>query len=244
MRFLADETIELIIVNKLHDAGHDVLRLPDRIGEFSQDDIIQLAQQEQAILLTDNKDFNKRYIKTQPTLPGIVVLLFEQEEADVKVQALLDVIQQFGPELASRFTLITPNGVESKPREKNQLTPAAFDLLLACLDPDRERAGEKYEEIRHKLISLLRLWGSPSPEDQTDEAINRVARMVEEKKTTAPLEQLFPGVARNVLRESWRHPESRRETTDELTPSQQPAVEPHDLERKIEHVNQETEQDR
>ena len=35
------------------------------------------------------------------------------------------------------------------------VTPAAFEGLLQQLDPDRERAGERYEQIRQKLTKFF-----------------------------------------------------------------------------------------
>ena len=54
------------------------------------------------------------------------------------------------------------------------LSQEAFDRLLAWLDPDRDRAGERYEEIRRKLIGIFLRRGCSTAEDLTDEAINRV----------------------------------------------------------------------
>jgi hypothetical protein len=46
------------------------------------------------------------------------------------------------------------------PTEKWVLTREAFERLLAWLDPDRERAGQKYEKIRQKLVnSPYAVWG-------------------------------------------------------------------------------------
>jgi len=59
-----------------------------------------------------------------------------------------------------------------------ELTPEAFDGLLSWLNPDREQAGRKYEEIRRKLITILSCRGCTCPEDLTDETMNRVTRRV------------------------------------------------------------------
>ena len=61
---------------------------------------------------------------------------------------------------------------------KRVLTQDEFDRLLAWLDPDREQAGRRYEEIRRKLIRLFACRGCPEGEDLADETINRVARKV------------------------------------------------------------------
>src|SRR5437763_14397266 len=60
------------------------------------------------------------------------------------------------------------------------LTSEAFSKLLDRLDSDRERAGEKYEELRRTLIKFFEWRGAPFPEDHTDETLNRVARKLDE----------------------------------------------------------------
>jgi DNA-directed RNA polymerase specialized sigma24 family protein len=54
------------------------------------------------------------------------------------------------------------------------LTKETLDLLLGWLDPDRDRAGAKYEEIRRRLIRLFICRGCTEAEDLADETINRV----------------------------------------------------------------------
>jgi RNA polymerase sigma factor (sigma-70 family) len=53
-----------------------------------------------------------------------------------------------------------------------------FDQLLVWLDSDREKAGEKYEEIRCGLIRFFRFRGCSDPSALADETINRVATKV------------------------------------------------------------------
>jgi DNA-directed RNA polymerase specialized sigma24 family protein len=71
------------------------------------------------------------------------------------------------------------DGVSPRPPRAG-LTAEAFEALLARLDADRERAGERYEVIRHKLIRLFEWRGCEDAEDLADETINRVARRLAE----------------------------------------------------------------
>src|SRR5215207_6031462 len=75
-----------------------------------------------------------------------------------------------------------------------------FEHLLEWLDPDRERAGARYEEIRRALIKIFTTRGCAEPEDLADETITRVCRKV---RTIAPTyvgdpANYFYGVAKNV----------------------------------------------
>jgi DNA-directed RNA polymerase specialized sigma24 family protein len=54
------------------------------------------------------------------------------------------------------------------------LTQETLDRLLLWLDPDRDAAGAKYEQIRTRLIKLFTCRGCAEAEDLADETINRV----------------------------------------------------------------------
>jgi RNA polymerase sigma factor (sigma-70 family) len=83
------------------------------------------------------------------------------------------------------------------------LSQEAFDAFLAWLDPDRDRAGEKYEEIRRKLIRIFAHRGCSIAEELTDEAINRVSRKVPDIAGTYVGDPAlyFYGVAQNIFLE-------------------------------------------
>jgi DNA-directed RNA polymerase specialized sigma24 family protein len=81
-----------------------------------------------------------------------------------------------------------------------------IDRLLSYLDPDHTRAGEKYEEIRRRLIKFFECKGRLNAEDLTDRTLDRVGKkLAEEEIQNIPAYAI--GVARMVLLESWRRPE-------------------------------------
>ena len=84
------------------------------------------------------------------------------------------------------------------------LTSAAFHGLLSRLDPDPQRAGEKYEALRRRLTAFFAWRGAPWPEEHADETINRVAKRAAEDETVLQIEAYAVGVARMVLLEALR----------------------------------------
>jgi len=60
------------------------------------------------------------------------------------------------------------------------LTQELLDTLLDWLDPDRERAGYKYETVRTRLIKIFTCRGCAEAEELADETINRVASKLSE----------------------------------------------------------------
>ena len=86
------------------------------------------------------------------------------------------------------------------------MSPESFEALLCWLDPDRERAGLKYEQIRSGLINFFTGRGHCEAEDLADETINRVISRLHEVGTqvTGERSRYFFGVARKVQLEFLR----------------------------------------
>lgn len=90
--------------------------------------------------------------------------------------------------------------------KERTITQEVFDSLLVWLDPEREKAGEKYEAIRRRLITIFTCRGCPVAEDLADETINRVALKAQELSQNYVGEPAlyFYGVANKVCLEYMR----------------------------------------
>ena len=94
------------------------------------------------------------------------------------------------------------------------LTPESFAKLLECLDSDRDRAGEKYEDLRRTLIRFFEWRGAPFPEDHTDDALSRVARRLAEGVEIKNIRGYCYEVGRLVYLEVLKSADSRRDPLD------------------------------
>jgi hypothetical protein len=96
-------------------------------------------------------------------------------------------------------------------RRERTLTRDGLDRLLVCLDPDRERAGARYEAIRQRLVRLFRWRGAADPEVLADETIDRVAARLSAGASLFARDpySFFHGVALGVVLEHWRRPGTR-----------------------------------
>ena len=88
-------------------------------------------------------------------------------------------------------------------RSEWDVSPEAFDAFLRWLDPDREKAGRKYEEIRNRLIKVFVCRGCYCPEDLADETINRVISKIDTvtRGYSGDPGRYCGGVARHVFHE-------------------------------------------
>ena len=105
----------------------------------------------------------------------------------------------------------------SEKKSDQDLTAQGLDALLARLDPDRDIAGEKYEEIRLKLTKYFEWEGCGFVDEHADEAINRVARAIQQGKEILDLRAYFFGVARLIHFEALREYEKQRRVFAEFS---------------------------
>lgn len=91
-----------------------------------------------------------------------------------------------------------------------------FDLFLACLHANREKAGLEYERIRGRLLLYFQCRNIAQAEDGADEAINRVIlKLSAGEEIRDPVQYVF-GIARMVLLEISRQ-QARHQDVEDTT---------------------------
>ena len=113
------------------------------------------------------------------------------------------------------------------------LTQAAFDMLLARLDPNREEAGRKYDGYRRKLIKFFGLWGCAFPEECADESLDRTARKIFEGEDVKNVNAFLLGVARLLRKEVVKKEIRERNAVEGLRTTWDIRREPADEEKRL-----------
>jgi DNA-directed RNA polymerase specialized sigma24 family protein len=103
-------------------------------------------------------------------------------------------------------------------REAPELSQYVFDRLLAWLDDGTESHGERYLEMRRRLVSYFDRRNRPAADELADETLNRVARTLEQGGViaTRPPARYCYIIAKFVLFEDLRR-ERRYVGLDETT---------------------------
>jgi DNA-directed RNA polymerase specialized sigma24 family protein len=110
-------------------------------------------------------------------------------------------------EVARKWSIGIFSHMENElPIYREQPRPAAFETLLLKLDPQRDRAAEKYEGLRRRLVKFFE-WSSCFPaEDLADETLDRLARILANRPVRV-LEAFLWGVAKKIRQESHKRAE-------------------------------------
>jgi DNA-directed RNA polymerase specialized sigma24 family protein len=101
-------------------------------------------------------------------------------------------------------------------REEPALTQIAFDRLLDWLDDGVGSNGERYVEMRRRLVAYFERRNRPAAEELADETLTRIARTLEQTGSiaTRPPARYCYVIARFVLLEDFRR-ERRQVPLDE-----------------------------
>lgn len=66
-------------------------------------------------------------------------------------------------------------------KKDGTLTPRAFRRLLNWLDEGTDSGGQKYLEMRQRLVTYFDRKSCTTPDELADEVLNRIARRLEEE---------------------------------------------------------------
>lgn len=116
MKFLADENVDKPIVERLRKDGHIVLYVLEMKPSISDDEVIQRANQEAALLLTADKDFGELVFRQGRIVCGVVLIRLAGLSPQRKAKVIAAAVQEHADELARNFAVITPGAVRIRRR--------------------------------------------------------------------------------------------------------------------------------
>ena len=95
----------------LVELQHDV-RSIHQVARGSDDDrVLQMAIDENRILITCDKDFGEMVFRERKPHNGVVLLRLDDERADNKIAALSRLLEQYPDRLANNFVVATEAGI-------------------------------------------------------------------------------------------------------------------------------------
>lgn len=116
MHFVADENIDWPIIERLRADGHSVLAVVELSPGITDPDVLAIANQQNAVLLTADKDFGELVYRQMQLFTGLVLVRLAGVAPEAKALLIANVINQFGPALADAFTVVTSSSVRHRPR--------------------------------------------------------------------------------------------------------------------------------
>ena len=106
MRWLVDECVDASLVTRLREAGYDTVYQAETAPSATDVDIVDLAQRDGRLLLTEDKDFGDLVIRQRAEVPGLLLLRIDPRQRALKWTRLEAAIGRYGDLLLGRYTVV------------------------------------------------------------------------------------------------------------------------------------------
>lgn len=111
MRFLVDECTGPAVAQWLRQQNHDVVSVFDEIKGVDDKEVIKKANEQNRILITNDKDFGELVFREKKQHKGVILLRLENERAVNKIAVLKRLLEKYESSLHGHFIVVTENTV-------------------------------------------------------------------------------------------------------------------------------------
>ena len=115
LKFLADVNIEKLIVDELKTLGYDTIWIADENPYLDDMNIFKIAQKENRILLTNDKDFGEIVFRQKLISSGIVLFRIKGQDTREKIKLLKKVLISHKDRITKHFVVIAKEKVRFIP---------------------------------------------------------------------------------------------------------------------------------
>ena len=115
MRFVADESVDLPIVQALGETGYDVTYVAELTPGVDDATVLGDANREGRLLLTADKDFGEMVVRQQRLSTGVILLRLAGLPNQRKVALTLQAIQENADRLVGHITVVGVGRVRIRP---------------------------------------------------------------------------------------------------------------------------------
>jgi predicted nuclease of predicted toxin-antitoxin system len=111
MKFLVDECTGPAVARWLEQQDHDVFSVYDQARGIEDDKVIEVAQIEERVLITNDRGFGEKIFRERRPHHGVVFLRLANERAANKIRVLNQLIRQHSSALPHCFVVVTETRV-------------------------------------------------------------------------------------------------------------------------------------
>jgi predicted nuclease of predicted toxin-antitoxin system len=119
MKFLVDEGVDKPIVDLLRATGFDVHYILETDRGIDDDKVLQIANDEARILLTQDKDFGEMVFRLKKVHLGIILIRLGTNTSAEKARLVNHILLEYGERLENAFTVIQTNAIRIRKQNRN-----------------------------------------------------------------------------------------------------------------------------
>ncbi len=111
LRFLADESCDFAVVRALRAEGCDVFAVSEVMRRSDDRELIDQANREKRILLTEDKDFGWLVFVSHADSAGVILIRFPGNLRRTLAQTVRQLVREQGERLLGAFVVVQPGHI-------------------------------------------------------------------------------------------------------------------------------------
>jgi predicted nuclease of predicted toxin-antitoxin system len=115
MRFLADENVTRQIIERLRADGFNVTSIGETRSGALDKDILEVADAEGRILITEDQDFGEMVVRQRLPIGGVILLELDRLSNAAEADVVADVVGRHSDKLLGNLVVIEPGRIRIRP---------------------------------------------------------------------------------------------------------------------------------
>ncbi len=115
MRFLADENVSRLVIERLRNRGHDVVSIAETRAGAPDKDILDAADADDRILITEDRDFGELVIRQRLGVRGVILLELDRLSSATEAHTVIELVSAQADKLVGNLVVIEPGRIRIRP---------------------------------------------------------------------------------------------------------------------------------
>ncbi len=116
LKFLVDESSGKKLAEELSVKGYDVVYVGDVLKEALDHAVLDAADKQARILITNDKDFGELVFRQLKPSSGVILLRLKTDTPESRIKCTATVIKRFGEKLSNSFTVVSEESIRLRKR--------------------------------------------------------------------------------------------------------------------------------
>ena len=114
IKFLVDNSSGKKLANALKKQKYDVVYAGDNLPNAEDEEILDLAEKQDRVLITNDKDFGELIFRQRKSSNGVILLRLKNDFPDYRIKILLTLIKKLRTKLKKKFIVASEDKFRMK----------------------------------------------------------------------------------------------------------------------------------
>ena len=121
MILVADESVDFLIIQNLRQKGITVISISKDYSGLNDVSVLNLAYENNCILITEDKDFGELAFRLNYAHKGILLIRLSDIERKERIEIAVNTVEKYFDKFKNNFSVVTKRGLRIKTTPQNRI---------------------------------------------------------------------------------------------------------------------------